>query len=104
MGVGMETMRIVLPVLVTGAIAVFVILRMKQKYVAGTLCKKKKKEAQYLLDSLIPLGMLVGCAVAPLISLFSSLSFITTIAWGPGIGLLIGYLAYERYSKMEESY
>ncbi|MEN1970490.1 hypothetical protein WMZ97_20740 [Lentibacillus sp. N15] len=55
----MEILRILLPVVV-GGIAVFVVLRMKYKYDNGTLGKKKSKNAQNLLDSLIPFGMMAG--------------------------------------------
>src|SRR5690625_5556352 len=69
-----------------------------------TLGKKKTKDAQNLLDSLIPFGMMIGFAVAVLLSIFLQISLLSTIAWGPGIGLLFGYFAYEIYSKKEESY
>ena len=103
MSITLEIVRTVLPVVIVGAIAVFVVLRMKNKYKKGTLGKKKSKGAQNLLDSLIPFGMIIGCAVAVLLSLFSPISLLSTIAWGPGLGLLFGYFAYEVYSKKEES-
>lgn len=93
---------ILLPIVLVGGIAVFVILRMTHKYKNGTLGKKKSKNAQSLLDSLIPIGMIVGFAVALLLSIIFSIPLVTTIAFAPGIGLLIGYFAYEVYSNMEE--
>ncbi|ALX50668.1 hypothetical protein [Lentibacillus amyloliquefaciens] len=100
----MEIVRILLPVVIAGGIAVFVVIRMKHKYKKGTLGKKKSKGAQNLLDSLIPLGMVIGCAVAVLLSIFFPISLLTTIGLGAGIGLLFGYFAYEIYSKEAESY
>ncbi|HLR60571.1 MAG TPA: hypothetical protein VK094_08890 [Pseudogracilibacillus sp.] len=104
MGLSLAIARIVLPVAIVGGIAVFVVLRMKHKYEKGTLGKKKSKNAQHLLDSLIPFGMMTGLAVAILLSLFTPFSFLSAIAWGPGMGMLFGYFAYEIYSKKEDSY
>ncbi|MFD2211248.1 hypothetical protein ACFSMW_16185 [Virgibacillus halophilus] len=100
----MEIVRTLLPVVIVSGIAGFVVLRMKYKFHHGTLGKKKTKSAQNLLDSLIPLGMMMGCAMAILLSIFLSISLLPAIAWGAGIGLLFGYFAYEMYSKKEESY
>ncbi|WP_438314846.1 hypothetical protein [Sporosarcina sp. FA9] len=94
--------RILLPLVIVGGIVVFVIMRMKNKYKRGTLGKKKSESAQNLLDSLIPFGMIIGTAVAVLLSILSSIPLLSTMAWGPGIGLLLGYVAYEIYSKEEE--
>ncbi|QKY71736.1 hypothetical protein [Lentibacillus sp. CBA3610] len=100
----MEIALILLPVVIVGGIAVFVVIRMKHKYKKGTLGKKKSKGAQNLLDSLIPLGMMIGCTVAALLSIFLPISLLSTIGLGAGIGLLFGYFAYEIYSKKGESY
>ncbi|WP_025784648.1 hypothetical protein [Sporosarcina sp. D27] len=104
MGLSLEIARIVLPIAIVGGIAIFVILRMKDKYKKGTLGKKKTKSSQILLDSLIPFGMMSGMAVSILLSLFTPFSFLSAIAWGPGIGMFFGYFAYEIYSNNEESY
>lgn len=104
MSLALDIVRIILPVVIVGGIAVFVVLRMKYKYKKGTLGKKKSKGAQNLLSSLIPFGMVIGVAVAVLLSIFSSISFLSTIAWGSGIGLLFGYFAYEIYSRKGERY
>ncbi|MGY0691513.1 hypothetical protein ACW2QC_01825 [Virgibacillus sp. FSP13] len=104
MALALDIALTVLPVVIMGGIAVFVVLRMKHKYKKGTLGKKKTKGAQNLLDSLIPFGMMIGLAVAVLLSLFFAISLLSTITWGPGIGLLFGYFAYEIYSKKEESH
>lgn len=104
MSLPLEIVKIVLPVAVVGGIALFVVLRMKHKYNKGTLGKKKTKGAQNLLDSLIPFGMMIGLAASILLSMFLPISLLSTIAWGPGIGMLLGYLAYEFYSKEEESH
>lgn len=104
MSLVLDIVRIVLPVVIVGGIGLFVILRMKHKYKKGTLGKKKSEGAQILLDSLIPFGMMIGSAVAVLLSIFSPISLLSTIAWGPGIGMLFGYFAYEIYSKKEENH
>ncbi|MFJ8063319.1 hypothetical protein ACIQYS_01625 [Psychrobacillus sp. NPDC096426] len=100
----MEIVRTLLPLVIVGGIAVFVILRMKHKYKKGTLGKKKSKSAQNLLDLLIPFGMMIGLAIAILLSMFFPISLLSAIAWGPGLGFLFGYFAYEIYSKREEDY
>ena len=51
-------------------IVVFVIKRLEHKYKNGKLGKKKSKEAQNLLDSLIPIGMLVGCIIGLIFGMF----------------------------------
>ena len=48
--------------------------------------------------------MMIGFAVAVLLSMFSPISLLSAITWGPGIGMLFGYFAYEFYSKKEESH
>ena len=55
-------------------IVVFVIKRLEHKYKNGKLGKKKSKEAQNLLDSLIPIGMLVGCIIGLIFGMFSRTS------------------------------
>lgn len=95
--------RIILPLIIVGGIAIFVVFRMKHKYLTGTLGKKKSKSAQSLLDSLIPFGMIIGLAIAILLSMFFPISLLKTITWGPGIGLLFGYFAYEIYSNEAEN-
>lgn len=104
MSLTLDIARILLPVVIVGGMAVFVVMRMKYKYKKGTLGKKKTKSAQNLLDSLIPFGMIIGCAVALPLSMFFPISLLSTISWGAGIGLLFGYFAYEIYSKRRESY
>lgn len=104
MGLALDIARAVLPLVIVGGIAVFVILRMKHKYEKGTLGKKKTKDAQNLLDSLIPFGMMIGFAIAIFLSIFSPISLLSAMTWGPGIGFLFGYFAYEIYSKKEESH
>ena len=104
MGLIMEIARIVLPIVIVGGIVVFVIKRLEYKHNQGTLGKKKTKGAQNLLDSLIPLGMLFGCAVGVILSMFFPISLLSTLSLGAGIGLLFGYFAYEIYCKKEESY
>lgn len=101
MGLASEITRTLLPLAIVGGIAVFVIKRMERKYKKGSLGKKKLKAAQNLLDSLIPLGMLCGCVVGILLSIFSPISLLSAITLGAGIGFLFGYFAYEIYSKKE---
>lgn len=104
MDVTLDIVRVVWPVALIGGIAVFVILRMNHKYQTGTLGKKKVKSAQNLLDSLIPLGLMTGSAVGILLSLFTPITFLSATTLGLGIGMLFGYVAYEGYSKKEESH
>lgn len=99
-----DIILIVLPIVIVGAIALFVISRLKAKQKRGTLGKKETTEAQTLLDSLIPLGLIVGSAGGVLISLFFSVSLSMAIPLGAGIGMLAGYFAYEFYSKAEKSH
>ena len=100
----MEIVRIVLPVAIVGWIVIFVIKRLDHKYKKGSLSKKKSKDAQKLLDSLMPLGILFGCAIGVILGMFFSIPLLTTISLGAGIGLLFGYFAYEVYSKKGESF
>ena len=95
----MDIILIVLPIAIGGAIALFVIKRLKAKQKQGTLGKKETTEAQTLLDSLIPLGMIFGSAVGVLLGIVFSISLSNAILLGAGIGMLIGYFAYEFYSK-----
>lgn len=88
------------PVAVVGGIAVFFIERLKQKHKKGNLGKKKTKGAQMLLDSLIPFGMLIGCAAGVIFGMFSSVSILFTVSVGAGIGYLFGYFAYEFIAKV----
>ena len=102
MGLALEIARILLPVVIVGGIAIFVVMRMKHKYKKGTLGKKESKGTQNFLGSLIPLGMMIGCAVAVLLSMFFPIPLLSTIGLRSGIGLLFGYFAYEIYSKKGE--
>lgn len=104
MSSALEIARILLPVVIVAGIAIFVVLRMKHKYKKGTLGKKKSNQAQNLLNSLIPFGMMAGCIVAVLFSIFFPIPLLSIIPWGSGVGLLLGYFAYEIYSKKEEVY
>lgn len=104
MSLTLEIMHIFLPLVLVCGIAVFVVLRMIHKTKKGTLGKKKTRGAQNLLDSLIPLGMVIGFIAAIFVSLLLPIALLSSIAWGPGIGLLFGYFAYEIYSKKKEDY
>ncbi len=98
-----EMVWILLPLVVVGIIAIFVVTQLKTKQKRGTLGKKNSQEAQTVLDSLIPLGMLLGAVVGIIFNFFFSDSLLLAISLGPGIGLLGGYFAYELYSKKKES-
>ncbi|MFJ1105489.1 hypothetical protein ACJTM1_17840 [Bacillus sp. GX] len=87
------------PIVIVGGIVVFVMKRMERKYNEGTLGKKKSKEAQNLLDSFIPIGMLVGCIIGLIFGMFFPNFSLLSISLGSGIGYLFGYFAYEIYSK-----
>jgi len=98
----LEIARILVPLVIVGGIAIFVVFRMKDKYEKGTLGKKKSETAQQFLNILIPFGMIIGCIVAILLSLFLSTSLLEMISLGSAVGLLFGYFAYEIYSRIEE--
>ena len=87
------------PVVIVGGIVVFVIKRLEHKYKNGKLGKKKSQKAQLLLDSLIPMGMLVGCMIGLIFGMFFPAFSLLSISLGAGIGYLFGYFAYEIYSK-----
>ncbi|ETI69059.1 hypothetical protein BAVI_09876 [Neobacillus vireti LMG 21834] len=80
------------PVVIVGGIVVYVIERLKHKYNQGNLGKKKSKGAQDLLDSLIPMGMLFGCAIGVIFGMFFPISLVFTVSIGAGIGYLFGFL------------
>lgn len=92
------------PVLIVGGIVVYVIGRLKHKYNNGNLGKKKSKKAQVLLDSLIPIGMLLGCLIGIIVDIFFPNYSLFTIGLGSGIGYLFGFFAYEIYSKAGNNY
>ncbi|PGV59735.1 hypothetical protein COD94_21655 [Bacillus cereus] len=87
------------PVVIVGGIVVYVIGRLKHKYNNGNLGKKKSKNAQVLLDSLIPMGMLLGCLIGIIVDIFFPSYSLFTVGLGAGIGYLFGFFAYEIYSK-----
>lgn len=91
-------MRILLPLIIVSGIALFVVNRLKVKYDKGTLGKKKTKYAQDVLDSLLPIGMVFGCAIGVILSMVFSMHLLSTLSLGAGIGLLLGYFGYEIYS------
>lgn len=103
METAIDIFLIVLPIIIVGAISLFVITRLKAKGKKGTLGKKETVEAQTMLDSLIPLGMIFGVAGSTVFSLIFNISLSNSIVFGAGIGMLLGYLAYEIYSKTEKS-
>ena len=72
---------------------------MERKYKKGSLGKKKSKGAQNLLDSLIPLGMLIGCVIGILLSIFSPISLLSTIGLGAGIGYYLDTLLMKFIAK-----
>ena len=98
----LDIILIVLPVIIAGAIALFVINQLKGKQKRGTLGKKETAQAQTLLDSLIPLGMIFGSAFGVLAGMIFPIALPTAIALGASFGLLGGYFAYEGYSKSGE--
>ena len=100
----MELAIIILPILITGVICLYVINSLKHLSNEGKLGKKKSKGAQDLLDSLIPLGMLFGCAIGVIFGLFSQFSLLFTINLGAVVGSLLGFFAYKSYSKEGSDY
>ncbi|PFR11069.1 hypothetical protein COK52_23490 [Bacillus thuringiensis] len=92
------------PVILVGGIVVFVIKRLEHKYKHGKLGKKKSNEAQILLDSLIPIGMFIGCIIGLIFGMFFPDYSLLAVSLGAGIGYLFGFFAYEFYSKTENNY
>ncbi|MGE6553175.1 hypothetical protein ACQKFK_30935 [Bacillus mycoides] len=95
----MWLITVIAPVVIVGGIVLYVIERMKHKYNEGKLGKKKSKGAQQLLDSLIPIGMLLGCLIGIIVDIFFPGYSLFTVGLGAGIGYLFGFFAYEIYSK-----
>lgn len=87
------------PIVIVGGIVVFVIKRLKHKYNEGRLGKKKSQKAQLLLDSFIPIGMLIGCIIGLISGMFFPDYSLLAVSLGSGIGYLLGFFAYEIYSK-----
>ncbi|PGT57262.1 hypothetical protein COD86_24375 [Bacillus cereus] len=92
------------PVILVGGIVVFVIKKLEHKYKNGKLGKKKSQKAQNLLDSLIPMGMLVGCMIGLIFGMFFPEFSLLSFSLGAGIGYLFGYFAYEIYSKTGDNF
>ena len=102
----MDLVRIVLPalpVLIVGGIVVYVIVSLKRLSNEGKLVKKKSESAQIWIDSLIPLGMLVGSIIGVMLNLFFSFSLSFTISLGAGIGYLLGFFAYKSCIEKENN-
>ncbi|MGN4941909.1 hypothetical protein [Bacillus cereus group sp. MYBK104-1] len=87
------------PIVIVGGIVVFVIKRLKHKYNEGRLGKNKSQKAQLLLDSFIPIGMLIGCIIGLISGMFFPDYSLLAVSLGSGIGYLLGFFAYEIYSK-----
>src|SRR5690606_26483384 len=98
----LDIISIVLPVIIAGAIAAFVINQLKGKQTRGRLGKQATAQAQTLLDSLSPLGMIFRSAFVVLGGMIFPIALPTAIALGASFGLLGGYFAYEGYSKSAE--
>lgn len=97
MGLIMEFVPVVMPLVVIGVMVIFVIERIK--YNQGNLVKKQSKGTQDLLASLIPMGMIFGCAIGVILSMFFPISLLSAVSLGAGIGYLFGFFAYEIYGK-----
>ena len=91
----MEMLEIVWPLVLTAAIVIFVILRLKSKFKGRTSDDITREEI--VGGYFMPIGLLLGTVY----SLFSSIPLITSL--GPSIGFLFGYFAYEVYSRKGES-
>ncbi|HDX9578670.1 TPA: hypothetical protein ROX88_002213 [Bacillus pseudomycoides] len=65
---------------------------------------KRSKDAKDLIDSLIPIGMMFGCAIGVIFGMFFKPIFLVFIvSLGTGIGYLFGVIAFGIYSKKEKS-
>ena len=92
------------PLVLMGIIIVFVIESLKYKSNKGNLGKKDSKAAQLLLDSLIPIGMLMGAGIGVVVSMYFSFSLLSSVNLGAALGYLVGYFVYEIYSKEGNKY
>ncbi|MEH7126358.1 hypothetical protein V7122_14025 [Bacillus sp. JJ1532] len=92
------------PIVIVGGIVVYVIESLKHRYNQGNLGKKKSKGAQNLLDSLIPIGMLFGCAIGVILGIFFQIPTVFTVSLGAGIGYLFGFFAFVIYCNKENNY
>lgn len=64
----------------------------------------EKSYAKVFKNSLIPLGMIFGCAIGVVGGIyFKPNSLPYTIGIGSGIGYFIGVIAYGIYSKVEQA-
>ncbi|UOQ86894.1 hypothetical protein [Gracilibacillus salinarum] len=97
----MEVIQAIAPLVIVAVIVLFVLHRLRHKYDQGKLGKKKTKRAQVVLDTMIPMGMLAGCAIGVLAGIYLPYSLLLTISLGSGIGYLFGYIGYEIYSQQE---
>ena len=100
----MELVMVFVPLLIVGGIALYVIISLKHMSNEGKLGKKKSEGAQVLLDSLIPLGMIFGCAIGVILGIFYPSSLLITVSLGASIGYLLGFFAYKSYSKKGNNY
>ena len=91
----MEMLKIVWPLLLTGVISLFIILRLKSKFKGKTSDDITKE--QIVGAYFMPFGLILGA----IYSSFSSVPLLTSIE--PSIGFLFGYVAYEVYSRKGES-
>ena len=92
------------PILIAAAIGLYVIISLKHLANEGKIGKGKSKGTQVLIDSLIPLGMIFGCAIGIIVGMFSPLSLLLTTTLGASFGYLLGFLAYKSYSKKGTHY
>ena len=90
----MEMLKIVWPLLLTGVISLFIILRLKSKFKGKTSDDITRE--QIVGAYFMPFGLILGT----IYSLFSS---VPLSGVGPSIGFLCGYVAYEVYSRKGES-
>lgn len=61
---------------------------------------KRVKYAKNLIDSLIPMGLIVGCAIGAIVGVFLKPNLLVfTISVGSGVGYLFGIIAYVIYGK-----
>ena len=100
----MELVLAIAPVVIIGGMVVYVMERLTHESKQGSLPKKKSKGAQGLVDSLMPIGMLCGCAFGILLGMLSPIPMAYTVGLGTGIGYLLGFFACESYSKKGNDY
>lgn len=95
MDITLDIIWIVLPIVIVGGIGLFIVKGLRYKSYDRNDGKRKSRNAEHLLNSIIPFGLIIGCVIGVTLSMFLQISLLHTISLGSAIGLLLGYLVYD---------